>query len=151
MQQTLAYLRVTPDLPLQSPAQQASSRALQSVAKDEDLSDFDPAQVADPTVAATPAEQASGGIPGSASAAGSKNPTMVVEDGEGIAVPRFAGMTVRNVIEECLRLGFNPVPVGTGIALEQMPAPGVKARPGSRIVVRFAPAAAIQTVAQKGK
>ena len=156
MQQTLAYLRVSPDVPLTAPVERAGKRQREEMAKDEDLSDFDPAQVADgseaisppvesPTVA-TPTHSSSHTEEGLGSA-----PTVVVEQGEGVEVPRFAGMTVRGFIEECVRLGFNPVPVGTGIAVDQLPEPGAKVRSGSRIVVRFAPRAAVQTVARKGR
>ena len=152
-QQTLAYLRVAPDMPLQSPTQQAPSAHPQQSVKEEDLSDFDPAQVADATAAAVPGPEnlSSREADGAGSAGKSAHATVVVEDGQGIVVPQFGGMTVRNFIEECMRLGFNPVPVGTGIAVDQLPAPGLQARPGSRVVVRFTPRAATQTLAQKEK
>lgn len=151
MQQTLAYLRVTPDVPLSSPVERAGKRQQEEAAKDGDLSDFDPAQVVDASEAAPAAESAKAATPPRPERDASPAPTVVVEEGDGVEVPRFAGMTVRSFIEECVRLGFNPVPVGTGIAVDQLPAPGAKARPGSRIVVRFAPRAAVQTVAHKEK
>ena len=38
--------------------------------------------------------------------------------------PQLLGKTVREVTEECMKLGLNPVLVGTGIATEQSPEPG---------------------------
>lgn len=162
MRQTLAYLRVAPDVPLSSPVEQAAKNRPEELAKDEDVSDFDPAQVADSTEATAPVGEPLGtsGPTESrthAEAPGEKDsaPTVVVQEGDGVQVPRFAGMTVRGFLEECIRLGFNPVPVGTGIAVDQLPEPGAKARPGSRIVARFAPRAPVkaivQTVSRKGK
>ena len=161
MQHTLAYLRVPPDVPLTTTAGNAFSGKGDDLA-DADVSDFDPMQVADANEVSAPGGEpgpvgaSRGGAPEeSRTAEKSSSPTVVVEEGEGIVIPNFAGMTVRNVIEQCVRLGFNPVPVGTGIALDQLPAPGEKARPGSRIVVHFAPRApvkaVVQTVSQKGK
>ena len=160
MQQTLAYLRVATDVPLSAPIEQAAKRRFPETTQDEDLSDFDPAQVADANEVPAPLLDSSRpSAPKSSSARPKKGPgaapTVVVEEGEGAEVPRFTGMTVRSFIEECMRLGFNPVPVGTGIAIDQLPEPGAKARPGSRIVARFAPRgplkAIVQTVSRKGK
>jgi cell division protein FtsI (penicillin-binding protein 3) len=167
MQQTLAYLRVAPDVPLNSPFDQTSGR-LEQTAKEEDVSDFGPGQAADASEATSASDDLApeeprklsgspAGAKATAVALGEKSPapTVVVEEGEGTAVPQFAGMTVRSFIEECVRLGFNPVPVGTGIAVDQLPEPGARLRPGSRVVVHFAPRApvepALKSVAQKGK
>ncbi len=150
-EQTLAYLRVPPDLPVSPPVQQASGRE----AREEgtaDLSDFDPAQIADDREAPAklPEEPTSEKPAGKATRRVPAVSTMVVDEGTGVAVPRFTGMTVRAFIEECLRLGLNPVPVGSGAAREQTPDAGVRVRPGSRIVARFSSGALVQTVARKG-
>jgi cell division protein FtsI (penicillin-binding protein 3) len=63
---------------------------------------------------------------------------MVSADPEGgIAVPDFTGKTMREVTESCLRLGLNPVLVGTSLASQQTPAAGSKVRRGAKIIVEF--------------
>jgi cell division protein FtsI (penicillin-binding protein 3) len=143
-QQTLAYLRVTPDVPLLSPIQTAR-RHMEPSVDATGLSDFDPAQILDnrETVVPESGEE-------SASKASRATATLVLDSEDGVAVPAFGGKTVRAFIEECVRLGLNPVPVGSGVAVEQAPEAGARVRPGSRIVVRFAPGAGLQTVSQKG-
>jgi beta-lactam-binding protein with PASTA domain len=58
------------------------------------------------------------------------------EDG-GIDVPDFTGKTMRDVTEACLRLGLDPVLVGSSLASQQSPAAGSKVRRGSKIIVEF--------------
>ncbi len=58
------------------------------------------------------------------------------EDG-GIAVPDFTGKTMREVTELCLRLGLDPVLVGSSLASQQTPEAGTKVRHGSKIIVEF--------------
>jgi beta-lactam-binding protein with PASTA domain len=71
-------------------------------------------------------------------AAGTPAPTVEFAEGEGILVPAFEGKAVREVTEECTKLGLNPVLVGTGIAIEQSPGAGATIRRGSHITVQFA-------------
>jgi stage V sporulation protein D (sporulation-specific penicillin-binding protein) len=63
---------------------------------------------------------------------------MELAEGQGIPVPRLQGKTVREATEECMKLGLYPILVGTGIASEQSPEPGVMIRRGSRVTVKFA-------------
>jgi len=63
--------------------------------------------------------------------------TVAVDEGGDIAVPDFKGETMREVTEACLRLGFNPVLVGTRLASQQSPAAGSKVRRGSKVTVQF--------------
>jgi beta-lactam-binding protein with PASTA domain len=58
------------------------------------------------------------------------------EDTE-ISIPDFSGETMRDVTEMCLRLGLDPVLVGTNLATDQTPAAGSQVRRGSRITVQF--------------
>jgi hypothetical protein len=44
---------------------------------------------------------------------------------------------MREVTEMCLRLGFEPVLVGSNLATEQSPAAGSKVKHGARITVQF--------------
>ncbi len=52
-------------------------------------------------------------------------------------MPDFTGKTMREVTESCLRLGLNPVLVGTSLASQQTPAAGSKVRRGAKIIVEF--------------
>ena len=67
---------------------------------------------------------------------------MAVDEGGDIAVPDFAGKTMREMTEVCLRLGLDPVLVGSGVASEQTPAAGRKVRRGTKVTVEFATAPA---------
>jgi cell division protein FtsI/penicillin-binding protein 2 len=74
--------------------------------------------------------------------------TVVLDESNGVPVPSFEGRTVRAFVEECVRLGLSPVPVGAGVAVEQAPPAGTRVRSGSRIVVRFAASAAVHAISQ---
>jgi len=54
-----------------------------------------------------------------------------------IATPDFYGKSLRQVIEECLKARLRLQSIGSGAAVEQVPAPGANVRPGARIQVRF--------------
>ena len=74
--------------------------------------------------------------------------TVVLDESSGVPVPSFEGRTVRAFVEECMRLGLSPVPVGAGVAVEQSPPTGTRVRAGSRIVVRFAASAGVHAISQ---
>ncbi len=74
--------------------------------------------------------------------------TVVLDESNGVPVPSFEGRTVRAFVEECVRLGLSPAPVGAGVAVEQEPPAGTRVRSGSRIVVRFAASAAVHAISQ---
>src|SRR5262249_51198553 len=63
--------------------------------------------------------------------------TVALDEGGDIAVPDFHGKTVREVTQQCVRLGLNPVLIGSSLAQDQSPAPGAKVRSGAKITVRF--------------
>jgi Trk K+ transport system NAD-binding subunit len=65
-------------------------------------------------------------------------PTVELADGQGVPMPALRGKTVREVTEQCTKLGVTPILVGTGIAAQQFPDPGTMIRRGSRITVQFA-------------
>jgi beta-lactam-binding protein with PASTA domain len=65
-----------------------------------------------------------------------------VDEGGDIAVPDFVGKTMREITEACLRLGLDPVLVGSGVASEQTPEAGAKVRRGTKVTVQFATAPA---------
>jgi cell division protein FtsI (penicillin-binding protein 3) len=133
-EQVLAYLDVPHDVPI-TPAMQLAARHRRKSEPAPDVSDFDPAQV---ETNETSTEQAT--TPREAVPVAAKNPgaTVALAEGEGVKVPRLAGMTVRGVIEQCQKLGLSPVLIGTGVAVKQTPEAGATVPPGSRITVRFA-------------
>jgi cell division protein FtsI (penicillin-binding protein 3) len=76
--------------------------------------------------------------------------TVAVDEGGDIQVPDFTGKTMRDVTEMCLRLGLEPVLVGTSLATNQTPAAGSKVRRGAKVTVQFGtPAPKIATAAQR--
>jgi cell division protein FtsI (penicillin-binding protein 3) len=63
--------------------------------------------------------------------------TVAVDEGGDIQVPDFSGKTMRGVTEICLRLGLDPVLVGSSLATNQTPAAGARVRRGAKITVQF--------------
>jgi len=62
---------------------------------------------------------------------------MAVDEGGDIEVPDFRGKTMREVAETCMRLGLDPVLVGSRLALQQSPGAGAKVRRGTKVTVEF--------------
>jgi beta-lactam-binding protein with PASTA domain len=62
---------------------------------------------------------------------------MGVDEGGDITMPDFSGKTMREVTTMCLRLGLDPVLVGSNLATEQTPAEGTKVKRGARVTVQF--------------
>jgi len=141
-QQVLAYLDVPHDIAVPSSVLQANRRHQ----NDQDLSDvtdFNPVQV-------DTGGRAMDEVPVvSEQARGLAAPTAELAEGEGIPVPQLQGKTVREVTEQCMKLGLSPVLVGTGIAVEQSPEPEATVRRGGRITVRFARGASVVSVAAR--
>jgi cell division protein FtsI (penicillin-binding protein 3) len=141
-QQVLAYLDVPHDIAV-------PSRVLQTNLQprgDQDLSDvtdFNPVQV-DAGAAATGDVSA---VP--EQARGMAAPTVELVEGESITVPQLVGRTVREVTQQCMKLGLSPVLVGTGVAVEQSPEPAATVRRGGRITVRFARDASVVSAAAR--
>jgi len=130
-QQVLAYLNVPQDVPVAARNPRASGQLGQE-SNLTDVSDFSSVQ----SETAGPSESSVSGT--QEPAAGTPAPTVEFPEGEGILVPAFEGKTVREVTEECTKLGLNPVLVGTGIAIEQSPGAGATIRRGGSITVQFA-------------
>jgi hypothetical protein len=125
-----------------------ASRAQAAHEKDDNLadaSDFDPVQAPMDAAVDDPAPA----IPQSAPAAAA--PTVEIAEGDGVPAPQLLGKTVRDVTQECLKMGLTPVLVGTGIATEQSPDPGATIRRGSRITVQFARDASLFSAAARSK
>jgi cell division protein FtsI (penicillin-binding protein 3) len=55
-----------------------------------------------------------------------------------IAVPSFAGKSLRDVVEQANSVGLGVQIVGSGVAREQAPVAGTMVPAGTEIVVRFA-------------
>ena len=54
-----------------------------------------------------------------------------------VGVPSFLGEPLRVAVESATSAGLALQIVGSGIAREQVPAPGIMVPPGTEIVVRF--------------
>ncbi len=143
-QQVLAYMDVPHDIPVQAQKHQSSHQPVtdQSLA---DVSDFDTLRTDEPLAPENFAPLAPSPI------AGAPARTEELAEGDDMAVPQLAGKTVREVTEVCLKLGLSPELVGTGIAVEQSPEPGVSIRRGGRITVQFARDASLISAAVRGK
>ena len=66
-----------------------------------------------------------------------ENGNVVVDAGERVAVPSFAGAGLRAVVVQAAALGLRVQPLGSGLAQEQMPAAGTMVPSGTEVVVRF--------------
>lgn len=136
-EQVLPYLDVSPDVPVNQKLVQAAYKK-QAQSDAENLEDFTPSDFsllpAEPEVVSSTAETHS-----SSNFSSTSHLTLAVtadEDTE-ISIPDFSGKTMRDVTEMCLRLGLDPVLVGTNLATEQTPEAGSQVRRGSRITVQF--------------
>ncbi len=155
-EQVLAYLDVPHDIFV--PAGTLHARRPPANGQNlAEVSDFDPGQLDANAIIENPAPTASPLLSGklskiTASAApGAAGQTVELEEGKGIPVPQLQGRTVREVTEQCMKLGLSPVLAGTGIAVAQSPEPGVLIPRGSRITVQFARQASLTTVADRGR
>ena len=132
-EQVLSYLDVPRDVPLNPRLLRASYKEGDAV-DGTSLEDFTPADFSkQPDEAPIESNQVK-----------LKEPTahapevMIPADEVGeISVPDFSGKTMREVTEVCLRLGLDPVLVGSSLATEQTPAAGSKVRRGAKVTVQF--------------
>jgi cell division protein FtsI (penicillin-binding protein 3) len=137
-EQVLAYLGTPRDVPVNPKLLQASYK-VQSGADGAALEDFTPADFSaqpDQSPAET-AEFSAGAVKTGSHEAKTPVVTVAVDEGGDIAVPDFAGKTMRDVSEMCLRLGLDPVLVGSNLAITQMPAANAKVRRGAKVTVQF--------------
>ena len=136
-EQVLPYLDVSPDVPVNERLVQAAYKK-QAQSDAENLEDFTPSDLL--LLPEQPEPASSSVEPHSTSNLNpSSHLTLAVtadEDTE-ISIPDFSGKTMRDVTEMCLRLGLDPVLVGTNLATEQTPEAGSQLRRGSRITVQF--------------
>jgi len=132
-EQVLAYLDVPRDVPVEPQLIQVAykDRNASNLAALSDLTPIDFAALPD-----LPPAESSGT---NARRAMDKAPamTVAVDEGSDIPVPDFSGKTMREVTETCLKLGVDPFLVGSGVAVSQTPAAGMKVRPGAKLTVQF--------------
>jgi cell division protein FtsI (penicillin-binding protein 3) len=144
-EQILPYLDVPRDVPLSPKLIQASYKN-SAMHEGADLEDFTPVDFT-----AQPDQLPSQELHDQAEPA-KPSVTVALDEGGDIAVPDFRGKTMREVTEMCIRLGLEPVLVGSGLAVEESPADGAKVRRGARITVRFGtPEEAAKAVKFNGK
>lgn len=130
-EQVLNYLDVQHDIPVGSGMQLASLRRADGPRPD--VSDFAPVQWENVSAGSLPVFP-----PEPPARETGAAPTVALAEGEGVPVPRLTGLSVREVTQECLRIGLNPVLIGTGVAVGQNPEEGQRLRRGGRVTVRFA-------------
>ena len=135
-EQVLAYMDVPHDVPLDSPRRGPRDRT--DRAQLIDVSDFSPAQMENAVASQLPVFPAEPVLDPKRDPKSEPPPTVALAEGEGVSVPALVGLSVRNVTQECMKLGLNPVLIGTGVAVEQNPEPGQLVRRGERITIRFA-------------
>ena len=141
-QQVLAYMDVPHDTPVSTETTRVNNKHVtdQNLA---DVTDFDPTRtdsdsLVNDTFPVSP--RVSGGAPA---------PTVELAEPAGVPVPQLSGKTVREASQECMKLGLIPVLVGSGIALDQSPEPGVMIRRGSRVTIQFARNASLISAAAR--
>jgi len=132
-EQVLAYLDVPRDVPVEPQLIQVAYKD-RNASNLEALSDLTPIDFA--ALTDLPPAESSGT---NARRAMDKAPamTVAVDEGSDIPVPDFSGKTMREVTETCLKLGVDPFLVGSGVAVSQTPAAGMKVRPGAKLTVQF--------------
>lgn len=125
-EQVLPYLDVPRDVPVTAKLVQASYKDVEE-APDTSLNDFNPVNLEEPQK------------PGVSTKKEPTPPsvTVALDEGGDIPVPDFRGKTVREVTETCLRLGLDPIVIGSSLAQDQSPTAGAKVRRGAKITVRF--------------
>jgi cell division protein FtsI (penicillin-binding protein 3) len=132
-EQVLPYLDVPRDVPLAPRLMQAAYKD-RNVADGATLEDFTPTDFSGlpdqpPAVIFAPNPKEPKNEASSV--------TVAVDEGGEIDVPDFSGKTMREVTEACIRLGLEPVLVGTSLATNQAPAAGARVRRGAKITVQF--------------
>ena len=134
-EQVLSYLDVPRDVPLNPQLIQVAYRQNRAT-RPEPMEDDTPT---DFSAQRESPEQAAERAPEAATPAQPQAPdvTVAVDEGGDIAVPDLKGKTMREVADTCMRLGLNPVLVGSSLAAQQIPAAGSKVRRGARVTVQF--------------
>jgi len=132
-EQVLPYLDVPRDVPL-SPQLMQTAYNTKTENDEAPLDDLAPIDFS-----AQPEDTQEGAKANSAQTTLEKLPEVMlaVDEGGDIAVPDFTGKTMREVAESCLKLGLNPVLVGSNLAIQQVPSAGARVRRGTKMTVQF--------------
>ncbi len=133
-EEVLAYLDVPRDVPLNPKLIQAdyTKQASEDRSRLDDLSSVDFSAQPDSESTASQATK------GQQQEKTQQQPlTVAVDQGGEVEVPDFSGKTMRDVADISLKLGLDPVLVGSNLAVDQSPAAGAKVRRGAKITVRF--------------
>ena len=148
-EQVLLYLDVPRDVPTSRLVQTAYNNRANSDSSA--LEDFTPTDFSAPPEQLPDSSEARASLPNPHHATNPEPSVTVAVDASGeIPVEDFAGKTMREVTEACLRSGLEPVLIGSGLALQQSPAAGVKVRRGAKITVQFgAPTPKIAKTAER--
>jgi len=132
-EQVLPYLDVPRDVPI-------GPRLVRASYKDRDVSDSSVLEDFTPTDFSEQPDQPPAKSAATNTREGNRPAppvTVAVDEGGDIQVPDFSGKTMRGVTEMCLKLGLEPVLVGSSLATNQAPAAGTKVRRGAKITVQF--------------
>ncbi len=132
-EQVLPYLDVPRDVPV-------GPRLLQAAFKHREVSDSTALEDFTPTdFAGLPEQPPTESTATNPKSGKSQTPsvTVAVDEGGDVQVPDLSGKTMREVTTICLRLGLDPVLVGSRLATNQTPAAGAKVRRGAKITVQF--------------
>jgi cell division protein FtsI (penicillin-binding protein 3) len=135
-EQVLAYLDVPRDVPLNPKLVQVSLKK-QTDAHEMDLEDFSPLDFSEQPEPSAAASQIEGANPATRLDQRISPVTVAFDEAGDVAVPDFSGKTMREVTEICLRLGLDPVLVGSNLAADQSPAAGAMVKRGTRVTVQF--------------
>jgi cell division protein FtsI (penicillin-binding protein 3) len=147
-EQVLPYLDVPRDVPLGPRLVQAAYRN-REVSNSAALEDFAPTDFSEQP------DQPPTELPATKSKEGrsqTHSVTVALDEGGDIQVPDFSGKTMREVTEICLRLGLDPVLIGSSLASNQTPPAGAKLRRGAKVTVQFGtPAPKIAKALQRAR
>jgi cell division protein FtsI (penicillin-binding protein 3) len=123
------------DDPLRDPANQGAAPPDPVAAQDSEVAP--PPATGNKANAPAPAEAGSHGAAARASDGPAAHGSVTVAV-QRVAVPSFAGKSLREVVEQASDVGLGVQIVGSGIARDQAPAAGTMVPAGTEIVVRFA-------------
>jgi len=120
-----------------------SPRLIQAAYKKEELSDaatLDDSTASDFSVQPEDAPEGMNGLTSHTAPEPVKRASevmMATDESANVTVPDFRGKTMREVSEMCMRLGLEPVLVGSNLAIEQTPAPEANVKRGAKVTVQF--------------
>jgi cell division protein FtsI/penicillin-binding protein 2 len=144
-EQALRYLAISPDQEL-TPAQLAKRRQLRNSVPDLAHDKFEPVNAVwegesispsakEPPMHRPSAEQPT--MPASASELPVDEPEASFSEAATIEVPDLRGRSMRAAIAELSKLGLQLGAFGSGLVVEQSPAPATKVEPGSKITIKL--------------